>query len=317
MPKRSNEFQALIYRIESALHGSDVIVEESAEVPNETSGKTEEIDVLITHQLGGRTYKTGVAVQYRSRDKGSPSWIRDLSVQRTQLKLDRMVAVHSRGFTKSAAQIAHDLNVQLVSPHEIDDPQLQEALLPVDALILTRFRLHTLGYQSDANVSFPKSASDSLLHISSRNAFDRSNIEDLIHQTLIHCIPNSALTDAERSHLESGHLVVTRFRIPLAPNSAITDPSGTSLPVSHLVGKAEIQWVHARFDETAVLDYSGRAVIAGTDPRFHQKAQLTIVESDQNDLKIEAVVPLEPGDTPMFLDIPSMPIPQLSHAASS
>ncbi len=77
MPKRSNEFQALICRIESALHGTAASVVESALVPNDSTGRREEIDVLLSFKTGGRTYTTGIAVRHRSR-KGDKEWIRAL-----------------------------------------------------------------------------------------------------------------------------------------------------------------------------------------------------------------------------------------------
>ena len=88
MPQVTNPFQAMVKRIEAALQGTSVRVEGSALVENHVTGKRDEIDVLISIEIGGRELRIGVACQDRSRPAG-PTWIRELANQRDELRLDR------------------------------------------------------------------------------------------------------------------------------------------------------------------------------------------------------------------------------------
>ena len=81
MPQRTNQFQGLVKRIETALHDVDVDIKESALVTNYRSGKKDEIDVLVTFSMAGREFRTAISVRDRGR-KGNPDWIRALRSQR-------------------------------------------------------------------------------------------------------------------------------------------------------------------------------------------------------------------------------------------
>lgn len=129
MPQRTNEFQQLIHQIESALHAESAIVEESAMMLNHHNGRKEEIDIVATFTVGERVYRTGIQVRDQSR-KASANWVRDCASQAKGCKLDRMVLVHSKGFSKIAKdQAVHD-GVELLEPYCIEGRKLLETLRP-------------------------------------------------------------------------------------------------------------------------------------------------------------------------------------------
>ncbi len=312
MPKRSNKFQALVYRIESAFHEASARVEESALVLNEATGKREEIDVLASFEVGGRVYRTGVAVRERTRDKGDKEWIRALSVQRTQCKLDRIIAVHSRGFTSTATKIARECNAELIHPNRLRDEKLRDALLPVDGVDITRFRFHTWGYQSRAKGSPPISTDDPALMIPGGSTYEVSELKDMVKSSLLRQTSSADMTESDRKHFDSGNLMIIRFRIPLADGAALSYPSGQHFRVSHMVGEVEMQHVHARFDVQRVFHYAGSNVLVGEDPRFEDNAHLTIVPNEGAQLKVQATVPLDPGNSVSVLEFPEFRVAGLS-----
>ncbi|NUP03908.1 MAG: hypothetical protein HOW71_34360 [Nonomuraea sp.] len=52
MPARSNDFQAVVYFVKAHLD-LDVVVTESAGLPDRTTGQTREVDVLLAAQVAG------------------------------------------------------------------------------------------------------------------------------------------------------------------------------------------------------------------------------------------------------------------------
>jgi hypothetical protein len=316
VPKRSNEFQALIHKIESLLHDKAAKVEESAMVLNTYTGKHQEIDILVTFEVGGQIYRTGFQVRQRSRDKSGPGWINELSQQRIQCQLDRMVAVHSHGFTSTAKEIANRLDVKLIELSAITDELIQEALLVVDAVHFYRVRFHYVGYQSHEEWSPSDSAKVSKLHIPGRTPLDPSKIQDLLDPALRREVESSEFTEAERRHLETGKLVEMKFRVPLAPGSFVALSSGNQYPVSHMVGKAEMQRIHAQFDEIQVLDYGGRPVLVGDDPNFDGQSQLVIVPDNDGDFKVKATFPLDTRGPVLKLEFPEIRVEELSYPAA-
>lgn len=152
MPKRTNDFQHLIFRLHAALHGTDSIIEESALVENHSSGNREEIDVLITFDRGGSTYKTGIACRDHGRRAG-PDWIRNLALQREHCRLDKVIAVHSRGFSEPAKKTAIQLNIETIAASDFDAVDWKKCVeVPsalISAAVQVRLQWHLVFENSD------------------------------------------------------------------------------------------------------------------------------------------------------------------------
>jgi restriction endonuclease len=105
MPRRTNSFQNLFLRLQKAMASCGAKVEESAEVFNHVAGRKEEIDVLVTFTHSGYSYRVGIQCRDHSRNAGA-DWIRDLKLQKDHCHLDKMIAVHSKGFSPAAQKTA-------------------------------------------------------------------------------------------------------------------------------------------------------------------------------------------------------------------
>lgn len=133
MPRRTNRFQSLIVMIQAALHGKKAKVEESALVHNYGTEKEIEIDVLITFGLGGTSYRTAVECRDHSRSAG-PSWIAELKEKREDCRLDKMIAVHSKGFTSSALTLAKKYGIETLTPKKGKKVNWAKEVLPLNNL---------------------------------------------------------------------------------------------------------------------------------------------------------------------------------------
>lgn len=127
MPKRTNDFQQLVKRIESCFHGTNALVKESEMIRDYITDENTEVDVLVTFDLGNRQYRTAIECRDHKRRQG-PSWIRDLAGKRENCRLDRMVAVSTSGFTKGAIRQAVDSNIETIATIKPEIGDLRDSI---------------------------------------------------------------------------------------------------------------------------------------------------------------------------------------------
>ena len=104
MPQRTNAFQELIAWLQRWIHDPDVKISESAMIRNYETNKDIEVDVLVEFTKGER-FRCAFECRDHKR-KASPKWIDELCAERDHCRLDKIIAVHSRGFTASAITLA-------------------------------------------------------------------------------------------------------------------------------------------------------------------------------------------------------------------
>lgn len=154
MPKRTNPFQQLATSISKALHDAHVRVEESMMIKDHDADTLTEVDILVSFEQGGHEYRVGIECRDHARPAG-PTWIRDLAGKRDACRLDKIIAVHSKGFSTSALRAAQVKRVLALSLREVSEAVLSE-LLPHELMIqLINFSLkggwiELIGDPSDA-----------------------------------------------------------------------------------------------------------------------------------------------------------------------
>lgn len=112
MPKRSNEFQALIKSIYAAMsnvEGGSVTESAMLYEPNE---KPREVDILIEREMYGHKLKIAIECRDRSR-KDDIEWIDGLIGKYKNLKIDRIVAVSKSGFSSPAIDKARENRIDI------------------------------------------------------------------------------------------------------------------------------------------------------------------------------------------------------------
>lgn len=119
MPKRTNAFQQMIFRIYDQMSMPGEIVTESAMVKERGSDVTREIDILLQKRIFGTDLR--IAVECRGRkDKDDIEWIDGLIGKYRDLDIHKVIAVSRSGFTPAAKEKA--------AINRIDTLTLEQAL---------------------------------------------------------------------------------------------------------------------------------------------------------------------------------------------
>lgn len=117
MPKRTNKFQRLVAFVEQELAAAGVRVTESAELQEYAESSDREVDILIEAEISGHPVR--LALECRDHDRAQDKeWIDALIGKYRDLKVDRVIAVSSSGFTKGALQKAEKANIGTLSLEE-------------------------------------------------------------------------------------------------------------------------------------------------------------------------------------------------------
>jgi hypothetical protein len=117
MPKRTNEFQNLVEYIYSRVTPIGGKVTECAELVEDGSSTKREIDILIEYKIAGIELKIAVECRDRSRDE-TVEWIDALVGKYSRLRVNKIVAVSSSGFSGEAERKAHAHNIDTITAEE-------------------------------------------------------------------------------------------------------------------------------------------------------------------------------------------------------
>lgn len=296
MPKRTNETQKLVHRLERILHGQGARITESAMVRNRRSGSKEEIDVLISFKVGGRKYRTAIAVRYRHRDRGGPEWIRALAKQKESCGFDKMVAAHTRGFTPAAKRTAKLEGVELVEITQITDGQLLTAVEPVLLLeaFLTFANLFFLrctdtnaierltnGLGTFAERLKPKISN--LIQITMEDHLDNGNgkrlslkkLGSLLRTILEEAVRRKKTTEPTKTETIFYNFV---YQICLPTKCYLVRQRRSPLIVTHIFGKATVNAMRARFNQTKRISYGEHRFTVSSDSSSETGAHFTTIE---------------------------------------
>ena len=104
MPKRSNDFQRIVYLIQKIL-GDSAVVQESTFLKDRETGSDVEVDILITGEVGGTSVTIGVECVNRSRPSDI-EWMRSMLKKHEDLPIDKSIFVSKEGFTSQAIKKA-------------------------------------------------------------------------------------------------------------------------------------------------------------------------------------------------------------------
>src|SRR3712207_6485571 len=111
MPRRSNEFQRLIYLLHRQLHHR-ATVNESAMLPDRLGGDAQEVDVLIEEPVGQIRMLIGVECRDRSRP-ATVEWVQEMRGKH-QHRTDKLVLVSRSGFTRTALREAQRYGIETI-----------------------------------------------------------------------------------------------------------------------------------------------------------------------------------------------------------
>lgn len=113
MPRRTNDFQKLVYEIERQLAPLGAVVEESAMLPERVSGELREVDILVSLDEGQHRVRIGIECQDRSRP-ATKQWVEGVAKKHEELGINKTVLISSSGFYAAARRRAESLFISVL-----------------------------------------------------------------------------------------------------------------------------------------------------------------------------------------------------------
>ena len=160
MPKRTNPFQTLIAFIERELAGSGVKVTESAML-SEGGSNEREVDILIEAEINGHP----VCIALECRDHKRPqdvTWIDCLIGKYIDLRVDRVVAVSSSGFSAGALEKANRHRIRTLTLEQALEHNWPEEFERVIAKFVSQTLISLSANLKFGNGPHPLSTSEGL-----------------------------------------------------------------------------------------------------------------------------------------------------------
>jgi hypothetical protein len=117
MPKRTNDFQRLIYIIKQFL-ADDAEVAESKLLRDVVTGTEREVDVCIEKPFGGHL----VTISIECRDRGRPAdvtWVEEMKAKHERLPTNVLALVSSSGFSPEALEVAKLYKIETISLEKV------------------------------------------------------------------------------------------------------------------------------------------------------------------------------------------------------
>ncbi len=150
MPKRTNDFQNLIKTIYDQIVPDGGTVTESGMVLDKEAGILREVDILVEYKFAGHEFSFVVECRDRSRTE-SVEWIDGLIGKSKSLKVNKIIAVSSKGFTASAQNKAKENGIETLTLDEANDTHWGEFPIKPGLLVMTDdvYKIHDVFYERD------------------------------------------------------------------------------------------------------------------------------------------------------------------------
>lgn len=118
MPARTNEFQRMIFAIQSHISDGAVVTESKFLIDRDTQNPVE-IDVVVEDVVGGFPIVVGIECVDRKRP-ATIEWLREMIAKHQGLPISKTVLVSKSGFTKEAALKAKKNNIEILTPKQAE-----------------------------------------------------------------------------------------------------------------------------------------------------------------------------------------------------
>lgn len=152
MPKRSNDFQKLVYYINSQLSLDGAIVTESKMVWDPVSEQEREVDIVIEDSSGPYPTTVGIEVT-KTKRKADVTKIEMYAAKHRGLNIDVSVIVSQNGFTEPAKRAAKRYGIRLLEFHSALNMEWPEWLVGVRSFSLAYYAVEFTDVK--ANLCYP------------------------------------------------------------------------------------------------------------------------------------------------------------------
>jgi hypothetical protein len=143
MPRRTNDFQRLIYLIHHQV-AAGATVTESKFLFDRLSGKPVEVDIVIEGKVGEIPFAFGIECTAESRP-ATVEWVREMIGKHSDLPLNKTVLVAKSGFTKEATDKALAHGVDAITLKEAEDTNWTAFIQKLDGFNFRRVNLRWIS----------------------------------------------------------------------------------------------------------------------------------------------------------------------------
>lgn len=118
MPKRSNEFQRLVYLVRVNL-AAGATVNESKMLQDRITGREREVDVCVEGTVGGTPVNVCLECCDRAR-AADITWVDAMKCKHERLPTHALILASRSGFTKEARKVARLSGIQAIAFDEVE-----------------------------------------------------------------------------------------------------------------------------------------------------------------------------------------------------
>jgi hypothetical protein len=274
MPRRSNAFQRLVKRIETALNPDSESVTESHELVDKITGQKREVDIVVVAKSGAHSLL--VSIECRGGTKRarpvSVEWVEQMWGKHTSLPTNKLILVARAGFTATALQKAAWLGVECYALADAEALDWTPKVRCLDSVNLVHFVAPyvtgaTLFLSQDADPQFDVADID----LQSPRLLQPDGSEIAISDLVQRWVDDPALTRVLEAKAFNDATTQFDFTRKLETGIAVVGRSGRRYVVLaiNVMGKCRkmqkrVDLAHARYGESAVAhgtsEFSGHEV---------------------------------------------------------
>lgn len=186
MPKRSNDFQRLVYLVRVNL-AAGATVTESKMMRDRLTKRYREVDVVVSGTVG--TQKVNVCIECRDHKRmADVTWVDTMKAKHDRLDTHVLLLAASRGFTKEAKDVAAKYGIETFSLETQDDPNIGGLLGPCGSLWHRTYSLHAdkvsvrVAATGDLAVETVATSPDNLLYL--EDGTELCQLQELVNRVL-------------------------------------------------------------------------------------------------------------------------------------
>jgi hypothetical protein len=127
MPRRSNEFQKLVYLVKHQIADDEATVTESKLLVDRTTGAKREVDICIEQRVAGHSVIICIECRDHKR-KASVQWVEEMKSKHERLGTHALVLVSRHGFSREAIKVAQGYSIETVALEEVDESVISDLL---------------------------------------------------------------------------------------------------------------------------------------------------------------------------------------------
>jgi hypothetical protein len=186
MPKRSNDFQRLIYLVRLNLAEGATVTESNMMRDRQTKGYRE-VDVVIRGKVG--THPVVVCVECRDHKRvADVGWIDAMKAKHDRLETNVLLLASSAGFTKEARKVAATYGIELFTLESQEDADLPSLIGSNGSLWHKTYEVSAskvsirVGAVGALAVETVATSPDNLIHL--EDATELCQVKDLVDKML-------------------------------------------------------------------------------------------------------------------------------------